>query len=233
MLDRRYISAARRVVTHSHFTQAMLDEIYEVPASVVPLGVDALAFSPGCHEREDYVLAIGALHPLKGHELVLSAVSRLPEPRPRLIIVGDRGLSEAMLRKRALEAGVKLDIRHRIPFSEVVELYRRAGAVACGQIREPFGLTPLEAMACETAVVAVDEGGFRETITDGDTGLLVERDPRAMAAALARLLGNRLLAQRLGARGRADVLARWSWDRTADGLDTLLEEAIANTGGPG
>ncbi|MCW3064121.1 MAG: glycosyltransferase, partial [Solirubrobacterales bacterium] len=226
-LDRRYIRAAPRVVTHSEFTRDTLRRIYGVEADVVTLGVDATAFVPGDGERERYVLAIGALHPLKGHELVVEAVGRIEEPRPRLVVVGDRGLSEPDLRRRAADAGVAIDIRQGIPFAEVVGLYQRAGAVACGQIREPFGLVPLESMACETPVVAVADGGFRETIRDGETGLLVPREPGAMAGALARVLDDRELAAGLGAAGRRDVRERWTWEGTAARFDALLAEVGA------
>ncbi|MCW3048190.1 MAG: glycosyltransferase family 1 protein [Solirubrobacterales bacterium] len=226
-LDRRYMAAAERVVTHSRFTAGTLHAAYGVDAGVVPLGVDAEAFTPGGVDGagERYVLAVGALHPLKGHDLVVQSVGLLPEPRPRLVVVGDRGGAEPALRRRAVASGVTLDVRRGLPFAEVVELYRGAAVVACGQVREPFGLVPLEAMACARPVVAVDEGGFRETVRDGETGILVRRDPAAMAAALARVIDDAALAGRLGAAGRDDAKRRWTWDRTAAAFDDLLAGA--------
>jgi glycosyltransferase involved in cell wall biosynthesis len=226
-LDRRYMAAARRVVTHSRFTAGTLRAAYGIEAGVVPLGVDAEAFTPGAVDGagERYVLAVGALHPLKGHDLVVQAVGMLPEPRPRLVVVGDRGGTEPALRRRAAAVGVTLDVRRGLPFAEVVALYRGAAVVACGQVREPFGLVPLEAMACAKPVVAVDEGGFRETVRDGETGLLVERNPAAMAAALARVIDDPALAARLGAAGRQDAERRWTWERTTAAFDALLARA--------
>jgi glycosyltransferase involved in cell wall biosynthesis len=174
-------------------------------------------------ERGDYVLSVGALHPLKGHDHVIEAIATLPTPRPRLIAVGDRGESEGMLRELAQARGVELVVRSRLPFAEVVRLYQRAGVVACAQLREPFGLVPLEAMACATPVVAVAEGGFLETVTDGRTGLLAPRDPAAFGGALARVLEDHQLASALGDAGREEVLGEWTWTRTAAGFDRLLE----------
>jgi glycosyltransferase involved in cell wall biosynthesis len=221
-LDRRYIRAAHRIVTHSAFTQGVLSEVYGVRSDVVRLGVDANTFTPGARPREGYVLSVGALHPLKGHSLAIEALATLPPPRPPLVVVGDRGLSEGALRTLADARGVELEIRAKLPFAEIVDLYRRAGVVACAQIREPFGLVPLEAMACATPVVAVAEGGFRETVRDGETGLLVAREPQPFGAAIARVLAEPELAARLGDAGRRAVEREWTWQRTTAGFDRLL-----------
>jgi glycosyltransferase involved in cell wall biosynthesis len=226
-LDRRYIRSAPHVVTHSQFTRQTLRDVYGVDAAVVLLGVDCETFSPREYPREDFVLAVGALHPLKGHELVIEALGELMAPRPRLVVVGDRGHSAEDLTALASRCGVELEIRAGISFAELLGLYRTAAVVACGQIREPFGLTPLEAMACETPVVAVAEGGFRETIRDGEDGLLVERSPTAMAAAIARVRDDPELADRLGRTGRAKVLRDWTWERTARGFDAQLRQLVA------
>jgi glycosyltransferase involved in cell wall biosynthesis len=237
-LDRRYIrSASPHIVTHSAFTQGTLRCVYGVASEVVHLGVDARAFSPGEAPREGYVLSVGALHPLKGHDRVIEALATLSSPRPRLVLIGDRGGSEQALHALAQARGVELDIRSRLPFADVVGLYQRAGVVACAQIREPFGLVPLEAMACATPVVAVAEGGFRETIQDGVTGLLVAPDPDGsgaarpgsegavlLGAAIARVLSDEGLAIRLGATGREVVERDWTWTTTAAAYDRLLQE---------
>ena len=73
---------------------------------------------------------------------------------------------------------------------------------------EPFGFAPLEANACGTPVLAVAEGGVRETIVDGVNGLLVDDDPRAMADAVTRLSNDREYARRLGQAGRKQVVGR-------------------------
>ncbi len=222
-LDRRYLRAAPHVVTHSEFTRQTLRDIYGVEAEVVLLGVDATAFTPSEEQREGYVLSVGALHPLKGHDQVIEALATLPAPRPRLVVVGDRGESAAALRALASASGVELELRSRLTLPEVVTAYRRAGVVACAQIREPFGLVPLEAMACATPVVAVAEGGFCETVRDGETGLLCERDPHALGAAVARVLGDDALARRLGTNGRETVVRAWTWERTTVAFDRILE----------
>jgi glycosyltransferase involved in cell wall biosynthesis len=225
LLDRRAARAAQRVVTHSAFTRDDLRRHYGIDAEVIRLGVDVDAFlpAPAVAESPPYVLSVGALHPLKGHELVVEAVGRLPAAtRPRLTIVGDRGVEGPALRARAASLGVDLDLRERAPFADVVALMQQASVVACAQIREPFGLVALEAMACARPVVAVDEGGLRESVRDGETGLLVPRHAQAMADAIERLLGDVALRARFGAAGRAAVETSWRWERYASQIDRVL-----------
>jgi glycosyltransferase involved in cell wall biosynthesis len=230
-LDKRYIRSARSVVTHSHFTRETLHEIYGVDSDVVSLGVDAKVFTPGLPTRERWVLSVGALHPLKGHDFVIEALATLPVPRPTLVVVGDRGDFEQPLRELATARGVDLELYSLLPLEQVVALYQRAGVVACAQVREPFGLVPLEAMACSTPVVAVAEGGLAETLRNGETGLLVARDAGALGAAILKVLDEDELAARLGRAGREEVERAWPWTRTADGYDRLLE-VLVGTGCP-
>ncbi|HKG02009.1 MAG TPA: glycosyltransferase family 4 protein [Conexibacter sp.] len=233
VLDRRAARAAEHVVTHSQFTRGDLRRNYGVESEVLLLGVDVDAFRPaeaeaGASDAQPYVLSVGALHPLKGHELVVDAVGRLPDDqRPRLVIVGDRGHEGPALEARATRAGVELDLRSGVPFAQVVELMQGATLVACAQIREPFGLVPLEAMACARPVVAVRDGGLVESVQDERTGLLVPRDAQAMADAIRRLLGDPGLRTRLGQAGRATVEAEWRWDRYARDVDRVLAERSA------
>lgn len=227
LLDRRAARAARRVVTHSAFTREDLRRRYGIDAEVIRLGVDDDAFRPAPADdaASPYVLSVGALHPLKGHDLVIEAVARLPgSGRPRLAIVGDRGGEGPALRAQAARLGVELELREAVPFPDLVALVQQATVVACAQIREPFGLVPLEAMACECPVVAVADGGLRESVRDGETGLLVPRDAQAMAGAIGRLLGDAELRARFGAAGRAEVEANWRWERYATELDRVLVE---------
>jgi glycosyltransferase involved in cell wall biosynthesis len=222
-IDRANIRAADQVVTHSRFTAGSLRRSYGVNAEVVELGVDADAFAGPQANRDRSVLSVGALHPLKGHQFVIEAVATIPrERRPNVVVVGDRGELASALERLARDHDVTMDLRQSIPFTELVGCYRRAGVLACGQLREPFGLVTLEGMAAGAPVVAVAEGGFVETVRDGETGLLVPRDASAFGAALTKVLEDDALAARLAAVALEDVRTRWTWERTAAGYDRLL-----------
>ena len=125
-------------------------------------------------------------------------------------------------------------LREMLPRADVIQLYEHAAVFCCPSVYEPFGIINLEAMACETAVVASRVGGIPEVVVPEATGILVDlalrpgtfepADPAAFSAALAAAI-NRLardpdLRARLGRAGRQRVLEHFSWDAIAE---TTLE----------
>jgi glycosyltransferase involved in cell wall biosynthesis len=105
----------------------------------------------------------------------------------------------------------------------LLQLYNRAQVVACASILEPFGLVPLEAMACAAPVVAVAEGGLRESVVPGVTGYLVDRSPVEFGQAIARLVTDPALARRMGEAGRDLVLREWTWEKAVGKLNAHLD----------
>ena len=99
---------------------------------------------------------------------------------------------------------------------DVPALLRSADVVVSAPWYEPFGIVPVEAMACGTAVVATAVGGHLDTVDHEVTGLLVPpRDPAALADALTQLLANPGQRRALGTAAAARAAARYSWDRIA------------------
>lgn len=220
-LDRRSIRRADRIFTNSKFTRRRLREIYGVNSEVIYGGADPKLFKPERQPRDGFVLSVGALHPAKGHQSVIDAVAGIKVgKRPNVIVVGDRGDYAAELEALALRDGVRLKIRQQVPLPELISLFQRATVFCAAQHLEPFGLVVLEAMACQTPVVAVHEGGFKESVQDGKTGLLANR--KDLGLAIERVLASPRLAKRLGAAARADVVRRWQWPRMAREIDRLL-----------
>jgi glycosyltransferase involved in cell wall biosynthesis len=117
---------------------------------------------------------------------------------------------------------VPLEPRIGIADGELVDLLNRAAVMVYAPRLEPFGFAPLEAGACALPVVAVPEGGVRETVFDGVNGLLVEPEPGALAEAMQRVLQDSALARRLGRQGRELVVQRWSLPGAIDRLEGRL-----------
>ena len=227
-IDRGATRAATRVLVNSRFTQANVRRIYGVAAHVCRHGVDADRFRPLGLRRDRFVLSVGALTPYKGFDLLIEGLGRLPEaarPPLRLICNYVEPQERAYLENLAQERGVSLEIEVGVSDENLIRAYNRAALVAYTPHREPLGLVPLEAMACETPVVGVDEGGVQETILHGRTGLRVPRDPHALAEAIGDLLEYPERAQAMGQAGRRWVLDAWDWEGAVQGLVAHLEEA--------
>ncbi|MGK4591866.1 glycosyltransferase [Amycolatopsis sp. w19] len=228
-LERMIAKQADRVIA------TCSDEVFELVrmglprsrASVVPCGVDLTTFTPdgGVADRtaRRRIVSVGRLVPRKGFDLAIAALPSLPDTE--LVIVGgpdagpiDKAPEVRRLRAIADRAGVgdRVHLPGLVPREQMPALLRSADAVVCTPWYEPFGIVPLEAMACGVPVVATAVGGLTDTVVDGVTGMLVPpRNPGELAAALRRLLGDASLCESFGLAGADRVRARYSWDRVA------------------
>ncbi len=226
-IDRRNTRRADTVLVNSKFIRASVRKIYGVKAAVSYHGIDAELFRPMAVEKQNIVLSVGSLTPLKGFDFLIEMMAKLPEAnRPVLVIVSNfqNPPEKQYLQQLAEKWNVTVDFLTNINDMALVELYNQAKVVAYAPLREPFGLVPLEAMACRTPIVAVREGGIPETVINGHTGTLVPRDAAQFADAIAALLEDSALAATYGENGRAHVLKNWTWARAAATLETHLTD---------
>lgn len=228
--EARNVRAYDRVLCNSYFSRESLLRAYGRDARVCYLGVDIAQFEPQAAPHDDYVVSLGAFSTWKNPRLCIEAVAAVPEAiRPPLVWVANVVDEEHRVEMMALAArlGVTFDLRVRVTDAELRALLGKARAMIYTSRLEPFGLAPLEANACGTPVVAVAEGGVRETVVDGVTGLLVDADAAAMAAALTRLTADPEFAARLGAQGRRIVEERWTSEAAGARLVDQLEAELA------
>lgn len=193
----------------------------------------------GVDSSRPYAFFNGRITRQKGLQFLLAAALKM-DPSHQLVIVASNpdtpeiaaevaGLAERVRSER----GNLTWIGRYIPLEELIHLHSDAAVFVCPSIYEPFGLVNLEAMACETAVVASRVGGIPEIVVDGETGYLVDYDPddteaftAALAARVDELMNDAALAARMGKAGRARVLKHFGWpaiaSRTAELYDSLL-----------
>jgi glycosyltransferase involved in cell wall biosynthesis len=209
--------------------------------SVVPCGVDLSLFNPqgpvAPRSRPRRVLAVGRLVPRKGFGTAIAALRLLPDTE--LVIAGgpahglvteDAEAQRLMILARELGVGDRVRMVGLVPQQDMPALLRSADVVVCTPDYEPFGIVPLEAMACGIPVVVSAVGGLTDTVVDGLTGILVPpRRPEAVAAALGRLLNDQAMRNRYGAAGGARARTRYSWDRIARELLSVYQRARQGT----
>ena len=226
------VRAASAILVNSYHSLERFWATYARDPTVCYLGADTVAFAPAAAvRRRREILSVGSLHPSKGHGLVVEALGRLPaSDRPALRVLTAIKDEAPWLRTLAAERRVSLEIESAATESELVDRYRGAIATVCAARLEPFGFTPLESMACGTPVVAVREGGYRESVVDGETGTLVDRDPDLLAAAIAAFVRDPARVEDVGRRGRRYVEERWTWERSGAKLEQVLERAVTTAG---
>src|SRR5215213_1443824 len=189
-----------------HVVATCTDEVFELRrlglpsdrVSVVPCGVDTSVFTPrgpvAPRSERPRLLVLGRLVERKGQDDAVRALAAVPDAEPEV----------RRLRAVAAEAGVadRLVLTGAVPRAEVPAWVRSADVVLAVPWYEPFGITPLEAMACGRPVVATAVGGLVDSVVDGETGDLVPpRDPGRLGEVLAALLADPARRAAYGAAG--------------------------------
>jgi starch synthase len=251
--ERTALEAADAVIAVSH---GMRDDVLNCYPNVKPQrvhvihnGVDPEIYRPqrseealnrlGVDSGSPYAFFNGRITRQKGLQLLLAAALKM-DPRHQLVIVASNpdtpeiAAEVAALAERVRsERGNLIWIGRHIPLQDLIHLHSSAAVFVCPSIYEPFGLVNLEAMACETAVVASRVGGIPEIVAEGETGYLVDYDPGdpepftiGLATRIGELLSDSALAERMGKAGRQRVLRHFGWpaiaSQTVELYDTLL-----------
>jgi D-inositol-3-phosphate glycosyltransferase len=236
-----------------HIVATCADEVRElgllgVPASkvsVVPCGVDLVHFSPAratspsaavpgraCRYR---LLSVGRLVPRKGYDTTIEALTLLPDTE--LLIAGGADATPEPEHDRLIAFAERLAVADRVRLigqvarTDMPTLLRSADLVVCSPWYEPFGIVPLEAMACGVPVVASAVGGMLDTVVDGVTGAHVSpRDPAALAEVLSALLESPSRRAELARAGLERVRSRYSWDRVAADTAAVYQRTLRRQG---
>lgn len=179
------ISKADLVLCNSEFSKRNISDAYHgIEAKVSYIGIDTKEFHPSKQPKKNTLVSVGALDPSKNHNMVIEVAGLTPNQQKfDVILVTDRsyGNTADQLKKRAKELNVNLDIRVRVPTSELSQIYRESFAVIYCPLMEPFGIVSIEAQASGTPVLGRNEGGVKETLIDGVGGYKLFDDPQEYA----------------------------------------------------
>ncbi|MDQ1260969.1 MAG: hypothetical protein QG575_150 [Euryarchaeota archaeon] len=184
--DQRSVQNLDNVVAISETVRRRIRDFHGRSSQVIYPPVDTKRFQ--FKEYGDFWLSVNRIYPEKRIDLQFEVFRRLPEER--LIVVG--GYAEGDHAAKYYERLVKnipsnVEMRGSLREEELMQLYEKCKGLICTAQDEDFGLTPLEAMAGGKPVVAVNEGGFRETVIQGKTGLLVEANRDYLVRAIKEI----------------------------------------------
>jgi glycosyltransferase involved in cell wall biosynthesis len=231
----------------THVVATCTDEVFELRrlglptdrATIVPCGVDTAVFTsrgqvaPRTDRRR--LLVLGRIVERKGHDDAVRALSQVEDTE--LVVVGGPPLDTVdgdpevrRLRALAEEIGVadRVVFTGSMPRADVPAWVRSADIVLAVPWYEPFGITPLEAMACGRPVVATAVGGLVDTVVDGVTGDLVPpRDPDRLGEVLAALLDDDERRAAYGAAGVRRARARYRWSRVVADTESVYRQVLA------
>jgi len=263
--ERTALEGADRIVAVSAGMAADVIAVYPTidagRVRVIRNGIDTEQYRPdpatdvlaayGVDPGRPSVIFVGRITRQKGVPHLLDAAPAI-DPAAQLVLCAGapdtpelgREVSEKVDRLRRERGGI-IWIEKMLERREVVQLLTHATTFICPSVYEPLGIVNLEAMACETAVVATATGGIPEVVADGETGLLVPfdsdggggpRDPARFAADIAervnRLLADPGLAERMGRAGRQRTIEQFSWTAIAAETAALYAELVPPTEPP-
>jgi glycogen synthase len=260
-IERTAYQNADGVIAVSESMKTDVQALYGVPPErvrVIHNGIDLQQYRPTPNvdllRRYDidpdvpFVLFVGRITRQKGIIHLVNAIQHIHSTAQVVLCAGapdtpeiEEEMTAAVDRARQNSTHKILWIREMLPKDEVIALYTHAAIFVCPSVYEPFGIINLEAMACETPVVASAVGGIPEVVDHGETGLLVvpeaisatEVEPRHpaqfsrdLASAVNSLLRNPALRASMAARARARVESQFSWTSIARQTLAFYEELI-------
>jgi D-inositol-3-phosphate glycosyltransferase len=252
-IERRLMRESGRVVAECPQDRQDMLELYDADPGrieIVPCGFDPEELAPmdraaardrlGWPKDDFIVLQLGRMVPRKGVENVIRAIAALERRRvrARLMVVGgstdvpDVAATPEIGRLQAIAEG--LGVSDRVHFvgrrgrEELPAHYGACDVFVTTPWYEPFGITPVEAMACARPVIGSAVGGIQETVADGETGYLVPpEDAEALADRLALLERRPSLAREMGAAGLRRARRNYTWQRVSRSLTDCYERVAA------
>lgn len=226
-----WIHAFDEVLVSSSFSRESALRAYGRLSRVSPLGVDTERFrlQGRAEQARGNVLSVGALVVEKNVEFLVRAVGTVGPAVRRFTWVANYAddYYRQVVQRAADQAGITLDLRCSVSDDELLQSCAEADVFVYAPRLEPFGLAPLEANATGLPVVAVAEGGVRETIIDGVNGLIVDHDEDSFGAGVALLLADTARARYLGRSAREHVVQRWPLDASIKRLEGHLRSVLS------
>lgn len=219
-------SFATKIVANSVYSVESIFRAYGVLSTPVHLGIDPKEYFVEKVIKKNQVVVVGNNEPQKDLISAVNSVALVDKKiRPALVIASPRDSDMAEIKKLAKRKQVNLSLFIGLDQNKLRKIYNQSKLTLALAHLEPFGLSVIESMACGTPVIAVNEGGFKETITHDLTGLLLERNSSIIAEGINSLLRNKGKLSVMGKEGIKDAITRFTWEKTVGKLEKVFYEA--------
>jgi glycosyltransferase involved in cell wall biosynthesis len=227
--ERKNFQAFDKVLVNSYFSMESCKRAYGLLSEVCYLGVDNSLFKPVNGSKSNpYVIGLGGFYGHKNPEFAIRSVAEVKENRPKLLWIGNMVDEKYWLEmvELARSLDVTLEVKKMVTDEQLVELLSEAICMIYSSNLEPFGFAPLEANACGTPVIAVAEGGVRETIIHGKNGFLVNQNPKEIAKYISQLSNNQELRNEISKFSINNVKENWSLASCSERINKAIESMV-------
>lgn len=229
-MEIRAHKAVRRILVSSRYVKWMLEQL-SIPGEKIEVihpftGLPDII--PGTFSDENIVLFVGKMHPIKGADFLLKALSGVTAAY-KAILVGEGEYLESY-KSLAKELGIdnKVEFTGWVPLEKLSEYYAKCSLLVVPSIWvETFGLIGIDSMSYEKPVVAFDSGGMSDWLADNETGFLVKRkDVKGMSDKIDLLLKDKALAGKMGKAGRLKVEREFTSDIFINRLLSIYDKVL-------
>lgn len=202
-LDQLNTRRVDNVLANSKFSKQLFEKTYTKLANVSYLGVNASFYKPMGNAKKYDILYIGSKSIIDGYDTFQELTGLLDKKiKVKALLSEDEWVDDIGIRK----------------------LYNQSIIVLCLARNEPFGLIPLEAASCGIPVIAVNEGGYKETVINGKTGFLIERDSNKIKDKIEKILKDKKLQANMGKLARLNAVKNWNEQDKYKDLEHTLEK---------
>jgi L-malate glycosyltransferase len=233
------LKKADRILSTSYIMKEETKKYTSKKIDVTPFGVDVIIFHGGKAQCEfsagDIIVgSVKSLEKKYGTDVLLTAFSIATKKKPdlnlKLLLVGS-GSQDAKLKQLAIDLGIneKVKFAGKVPHDRIADYHRTIDIFVSVSVddSESFGVSAVEACACEKAVIVARTGGLKEVIVENETGFVVEpNNPEETASAIIRFAEDGELRKEFGLRARKRVLAEYNWNENLKKMISIYGEVV-------
>lgn len=206
-IDIYNLKKANVILSNSNYTGGYIKRVYDITSKTCYMGVDTSFFKPDPKAIKKYdILYIGAMDKSENYDFFIKTLKymRIDMNKVRFLLKEKEWISSNI---------------------EMRKLYQSAKIIVCLGYKEPFGLMPIEAMACALPVVAINSGGYKETVIDGVNGYLAPKDMIALSQKIKMSLDPNKYPT-LSHNARQQAVKYWSWKNSGVNLTKIISSLI-------